>query len=406
MADRPLVEELRRAHPLLDPRGNQHHPELYRLFYRQYAAIEQSDEAYNDGLDRLFNPVGMDRSLDANRIEGAYYLNEASRYVEALLSLLPRRKATRLRPRPSVADCNDLRELMEMVFSTNDPRLTFEASRKLYLAKLFFDVAHTPSIQRGDIHREYFEKMLQRELFVHTVGERDADIAFNIAADGLRIEYNMGPPMSNQEAWRFRVRELNLLLDHRPVRIHVYFYSCRSKREVLPYHYGRGQQVYELRAVEKWKQLSMRRDASIVSKMLRKGVNHPGAIPDILGAMFIVENQLEVEHLKLAILDIVGGPLKIRNIVDTLSDPSDRSRLNRHSGAGYRVYKGEVDVLYRARGSEDPPYSFTVELQLYTLETYLRTIHEDHYASHQTLKRRQFLEALAPLLFPEEIYGT
>ena len=35
----------------------------------------------------------------------------------------------------------------------------------------------------------------------------------------------------------------------------------------------------------------------------------------------------------------------------------------------------------------------------------MRTVHNQHYASHQRLKLRQFLKGLLPYLFPEEIYG-
>jgi hypothetical protein len=134
-------------------------------------------------------------------------------------------------------------------------------------------------------------------------------------------------------------------------------------------------------------------------------VSDPGVFPDIVGAMFIVEDIGEVETLKQGIFDLVGGPMKIRNVTDTLTDEEDRALLNPQSGAGYKVYKGDLDVLYPDPEGNAPPYGFIVELQLYTLEGYLRTIHTRHYASHQRLKRRQFLEGLAPILFPEEIYG-
>jgi len=48
---------------------------------------------------------------------------------------------------------------------------------------------------------------------------------------------------------------------------------------------------------------------------------------------------------------------------------------------------------------------FSVEVQIYTVEGFLRTVHSRHYASHQRLKLRQFLIALLPSLFPREIYG-
>jgi hypothetical protein len=122
--------------------------------------------------------------------------------------------------------------------------------------------------------------------------------------------------------------------------------------------------------------------------------------------MFIVQNLMEVEHLKEVLVDIFGGPFRVKNVVDTLAGDSPRGRLNPYSGSGYRVFKCEIDVLYRPADDPDAePYFFPVELQIYTLETYLRTIHAEHYASHQALKKRQFLLGLVPYLFPVSIYG-
>lgn len=399
-------EDQRRAHPYLDPSLAEKFPEVYRSFYRFYLSIRENNGSYEAHLNRMINPPNMARKLESNRISVAYYLNEASRYIDALLGLLPRRQRSSLRPGQTVTDSHDLRELLGIVFDCGDRRSAFEAQRKIYLARLFFDVAHTWQVQQGEVHRAFFADLIEREIYRYTVDQHEVDIAFNIASDGLEIDYHIGTALPNQEVWRFRRKELNFMQDGRPVRVRVYFYSCRSKREVLPYRYIHGQRIYRLQTREKWSDLSMRRDAAIISKMLRKGINSPREIPDIVGAMFIVGDMLEVEVLKETLFDIIGGPMKIRNVVDTLTRSDDSNYLNRYSGAGYKVYKGELDMLYRPPGGDVPPYNFVVELQLYTLEGYLRTIHTHHYANHQNLKRRQFLEGLAPLLFPEEIYGA
>lgn len=395
----------RRAHPYLDPLLSENRPEIFRSFYRLYLSIRGDDHAYEVYLNRLLNPPGVRKDFSANLLTAAYYLNEAARYVDALHALFPRRRRAWLKPIREVVETQDMRALLAIVFGGSNPRRAFEAQRKLYLAKLFFDVEHTWEVQRGELHRRFFERLLEKQLHKYTVAQEDIDVAFNISANGVEIDYRIGSPLPNQEVWRFHTHELNFLQDGRPVRIHVHFYSCRSKREVLPYRYVRGQRVYRLETREKWTELSLRRDASIVSKMLRTGTSDPGQFPDIVGAMFIVEDILEVEILKQAIFDLVGGPMKIRNVVDTLTRSTDQEFLNPQSDAGYSVYKGDLDVLYWEEGSDAPPYGFVVELQLYTLEGYLRTIHTRHYASHHRLKRRQFLEGLAPLLFPDEIYG-
>jgi hypothetical protein len=401
----PAAVDRRAAHPYLDPALPQTHPEVSRALERLYARIRDDDRAYEHYLDRMLNPPGQARGFEANRLTAAYYLHEAARYLDALRALFPRRRRAWRRPDPRVQEINDVRALLRMAVADEDELLAFEARRKLYVANLFFDVEHCWEVQRGDRHREFFAELIDHELHRHTTAHDEIDIAFNIAADGIGIDYRVGTARPNEENWRFHRRTLSLPRDGERIPVRVYFYSCRSKREVLPYHYVSGRQVYTIEAREKWTELSLRRDASIVSKLLRRGVNEPGAFPDIVGAMFIVEGIDEVEVLRDAIFDIVGGPMKIRNVVDTLTREGDRTLLNPQSGAGYKVYKGDLDVLYADPDSSDEPYGFVVELQLYTLESYLRTIHTRHYASHQRLKRRQFVEGLAPILFPDALYG-
>jgi len=65
-----------------------------------------------------------------------------------------------------------------------------------------------------------------------------------------------------------------------------------------------------------------------------------------------------------------------------------------------------VDVLYSPGGEGTAPYRFPVEIQIFTLEGYLRTVCSTHEASHRALKLRQFLFGLVPRIFPRGVYGS
>ncbi len=394
------------GHPFLDPDLVNNDPGAYRHLYKWYMQIRESPEQYNDFLNKIFHPIGERRPLQANLTTAAYYLNEAVSYLSELLLMISPEARGLVTPRPEVVGCPDLLELLTMIFCGDDRRLSFEAQRKLYLTKLFFDVDHCWEVQRGGEHKEYFESILERELFTRTVTRAPVDICYGIGSDGESIEYTFGRNGKEQECWSFDLREVEVLRENRPMRFHVYYYSCRFKREVIPFQYARGADHYQLAPADAWPGLTKRRSASIVSKMIRKGENDPRWIQDLIGAMFIVENLYEIENLKEWLFSLFGGVFRIRNAVDTLTRPADRSLLNPWSGQGYEVYKSEVDLLYNPRKQRLPmPYFFTVELQMYTLESYLRTIHSSHYANHQVLKRRQFLEGLVPYLFPDQVYG-
>ena len=394
------------AHPFLDPKLSASQPSVLRHLYKRYLEMREHTEIYNDFLNRILRPVGEHRPLQSNLVTAGYYMNEAVHYVNELLSMVPPSARGDLTPRPEVVRSGDVLELLSMIFGSDDARLSFEAQRKLYLTKLFYDVDHCLDVQRGNEHREHFERMIRSSVFSKVTETRRVEVCFAIRPDGQSMEYSLGRTRPGQECWSFDLQQIELDRDQRPTQLHVYYYACRFKREVIPFQYERGAEHYELAPTELWPGLTKRRSASIVSKMIRKGEGDPKSIKDLIGAMFIVENPVELETLRETIYDLLGGIFRVKNVVDTTMRGEDRSLLNPYSGVGYKVYKCEIDILYNSERNPQPlPYFYTVELQLYTLENYLRTIHSHHYANHQALKRRQFLQGLLPVLFPEEIYG-
>ncbi|MFB3907288.1 MAG: hypothetical protein ACE15D_02695 [Candidatus Eisenbacteria bacterium] len=398
-----------RAHPLLDPALSESDPTAFRMLYKDYLGILQGSERYNDLLNKMLHPPGEEHRLESNLETGRYYLTEAMQYIKDLLGLLPEEARQLVEPVPEVWNCTDVLELLSMIFANTDRRTRFEAQRKLYLTKLFFDVDHCREVQNGVAHKRFFESLLERHLFNGVVHQRKLEVCFGIGQDGVSIDYWIGKGGGagpGEECWTFDLQEIQMLHQGWPIRLHVYFYSCRFKKEIIPFQYQRGGTHYSILPTEIWSGLSHRRNGSIVSKMIRKGVNDPRQIQDLIGAMFIVQNLVEVEHLKEILVNLFGGPFRMKNIVDTLSDKGQKVLLNPYAGFGYEVFKCELDVLYRPPHAPDSlPYFFPVELQIYTLETYLRTIHTEHYASHQALKKRQFLIGLVPYLFPVSVYG-
>jgi hypothetical protein len=398
------------AHPLLHPAVSEVDPSVFRMLYKQYLEIIEGEEgAYNDFLNRLLRPSGEQQPLESNLETVRYYLNETMQYTKGVAELMPAEVRESIATIPEVRDSSDLLELLTMIFASSDRRLRFEAQRKLYLSKLLFDVDHCREVLDGTSHKTYFESLIARRILSNVTKEERIEVSFSLAPDRVHVRYRIGEgsePGDGSERWSLDLREVQLLHQGWPIRLHVYFYSCRFKKEVIGYQYQRGEARYALEPTEIWGNLSRRKNGSIISKMIRKGENDPRLIKDLIGAMFIVKNLMEVEHLKEVLVDIFGGPFRVKNIVDTLTGDGQQGRLNRYSGSGYKVFKCEIDVLYRPPGDPDAEaYFFPVEVQIYTLETYLRTIHADHYASHQALKKRQFLLGLVPYLFPASIYG-
>lgn len=392
------------AHPILDPDYLQKEEQGARALYKTFFEIKRSPEAYNAHLNRLLRPWNEPRPLSENQALVHSYLREVDLYLRELMRLIPAGPAGALMPLPAITNTNDFMGLMQMAFLGSERRERFEAQRKLYLAKLFFDVDHSIDVQTGPEHVRMLEECLERELWRHAGRAREITVSFEPAPDGLRMHYAIGAPAPGQESWQARLRRVKRPVGGRDSIVHVFYYACRFKRQ---YRLRVAGESNDSSAVEEmiWAELQRGRSGSIVSKMIRKGEADPQKIGDLIGAMFIVKDASEVSRLMGMLYDIFGGPLRWREDVDTIASADQRSRLNEYSGLGFQVKKSVVGVLYQPPASDQPPYLFNVEFQIYTLEGFLRTVHSAHFANHQMLKQRQFLEGLLPFLFPMTVYG-
>ncbi len=389
------------AHPLLDPLLAERPSRQRRFFRLFYERIRQDDDAYRQALASLLHPAGTPPAGARDAARMAEYLRETDTYLRELVNLLPAHAAHAVQPLPGVTACEDLRALLDVVFGATDRRERYEAQRKLYLASLFLEIDQSRHIQDGPRHKAYFEERLQKGLWRHARQVHEVEIGYSIDADGDTINYSLRPT-EGQQRWTFR----SIFLERGKIALDILYYNCRFKRTVDAVSYEIVEGRHRVLERKRWGDMRRQSSGSIVSKMIRKGINNPSEITDVIGAMFIVHDDDALDDLLRLLDEIVGRPVGWRNVVDTIADPRDRAQLNVHSGRGYRVFKGDVSILYPNTAAGRPPYRFPVEVQIYTLEGYLRTVCGAHAANHLALKLRQFLYGLAPKIFPREIYGT
>lgn len=391
-----------RHHPLLDPRLPSRHPSTARLWLDTWRRVRDDAEAYRS-LVRAYARTAGGAPLPEAVFE--QYFHDADAYLNDLLRLVPVHSAKFLAPLPETRGLSSLRDLLAVTFAGPDARVRYEAQRKLYLAKLLFDVDHTRSIRDGPRHRATFERLIDQALWERSQ-EGDTVEVCGILREGengaQHLEVGVAPTPAAQ-CWKFRVRRLPAT--GRDPAIEVYHYRSRYKREADPLTGSRSDDgLLRIAETPRWPELG-RRSGSILSKMIRRGIDDPRRVQDVLGAMFIVGNRRQAYALERRLVHALGGPLRWRDRVDTLASVRDRERLDPQSSSGFRVLKGIAEVLMDDPSSESP-YLFSVEIQIYPLEAYLRTLYDEHFASHTAYKRRQFLNDLLPILFPEEIFGS
>jgi hypothetical protein len=396
------------AHPLLDPEFMQRPSRTRRFVQLTHERILGDEAAYQREAARLVRPLRdtsdtLPPCADDVQIVSEF-LNEADVYLQSAIGLLPDAARPAVTPREQVTATSDLRDLLTLAVTSEDPRTSYEALRKIHLANLLLDIDHSRHIQDGPLHLAYFEELLEREIWRYKTQSYPLNIGFRIDDDGETIRYTNRPQPGDQ-IWHFSSDFLEASLGSRTIALDVLYRNCRFKRSLdrISFEVVDGQH----RVLEKvrWQEMKQHRSGSILSKMLRKNLNNPDEISDILGAMFIVPDEDALDEL-IGLLDHgFGNPFGWRNVTDTLGTSPSGSALNPHSGRGFRVFKGDMDVLFPGRFPGQAPYRFAVEVQIHTLESFLRTVCGSHHANHLALKLRQFLLGLVPVLFPARIYG-
>ena len=394
------------AHPLLDPAFTHHPSRLQTLTRLAYRRVLKDDEIYRRELARLFYPLGSALaegiSIRELQAKAAEYLVEGDIYLASTIELLPQDCRDAVLPLPVVTACKDVRDLMGLSFYGESERLRYEARRKLCLAQMLLQIDHTRLVQEWPNHKANFENLLNEGLWKYTKQIHDITIGFQLDPDGDRIHYSTRPGPGDQR-WDFRSTFIEKPVGGRSIALDVLYYNCRFKRAVTPISFEVVDGARRVVESVRWGDMRQETSGSILSKMIRKGINNPDEIGDIIGAMFIVNDNEGLNDL-LGLLDsCIGTPLSWRNVTDTLNEAPGGAELNTFSSKSFKVFKGDVDILCEDGGR---PYRFPVEIQIFTLESYLRTVCGAHDASHLALKLRQFLYGLVPKIFPREIYGA
>ena len=385
------------VHPLLDPLLPSRHPSVARRWLAAYHSIASDRGAARD-LERSFvSPVVGGEQAPHQSIEA--YFQDADEYVDDLLCHTSPAERQRLRPLPETRCLNGFSTLLATVFEAANPRVRYEAQRKLCLIKLLFDVDHCRSVRDGARHGGMLEELLRRSLWSF---ERDMyDLDCRIDGGGCVARSDSASVESEVGSRRFHVRRLAFLDGD----VEVFHQRIRLKREPLAVsEEHNGEPPGERGSGSCWP-VSRGRSGSILSKMIRKAIGDPRLIPDILGATFVVGDRRQAYVLERKLVQALGGPFRWRNRVDTLSGERERSQLDRSSAPGFRVLKQIADILVEDPGA-GVSYFFPVEVQILPLEAYLLTLNDEDVASHAAYKRRQFAGGLFPILFPPEVFGA
>ncbi|MBU8870000.1 MAG: hypothetical protein KOO60_03885 [Gemmatimonadales bacterium] len=396
------------AHPLLDPDFPRKPSRLLQLSRLNFRRMIKDDKSYRFELARIFHPVGSPRgdraSLKELRHSAAECLREADVYLSSTIDLLPPASRSVVLPQAEITDCCDVRELMVLSFRGASELIRYEARRKLFLAQTLLHIDQSRLIQDGPRHKTLFEDLLNEGLWRNTKQIHDLSVGYHISPNKRDISYTSRPEETDTHL-DFRSTFLEVDYHGRTIGLDILYYNCRFKRAVTLITNETVDGIQRVTEKARWEDMRAESSGSILSKMIRKGITNPDEIGDLIGAMFIVHDNDALNDLLILLDSCLGAPFRWRNVTDTLTTgKASGSALNHFSSKEFKVLKGDVDILVEEHGG-GRPYLFPVEVQIFTLEGYLRTVCVAHEASHLALKLRQFLFGLVPRIFPRGIYG-
>jgi len=370
---------------MLDPGLRRRQRSVLRFWLPVYRALKAS--ARDNGMSLASFATTPTDQGDLAPQPVATYFDDADRYLDEIVAHAQGDAATRLRPGPATRRLRDPATALIQVFEGTTARTRYEAQRKLYLAKLMFDIDHTRAVRDAGRHRAVLEDLIGRHVWVNLESDEERDLCFVRA--------------SVTQRWCFRVRRIKGSDCEPP--IDVYEYHTRLKRESTVSTWTSESGPLRVAEQPHWPTMG-RRTGSILSKMIRRGIGDAHKIPDLLGALFIVGGRKQAYALERLLVAALGGPFRWRDRTDTMTFSEDHARLTSASSSSFRALKAIVDIpIHDPEGGM--MYQCPVEIQILPLPSYLETLSDGHQANHARYKQRQVTQELLPILFPEEIFG-
>lgn len=386
---------------------------------RQNSTEDKLKNELNRYINIKFNDIENLKSYQDNMVFFKKYSIHASNTLEEILrnALLPTEIVNILSEKKEVRECYDLYQMLEMYKNTTSDRTKFELLRKIGLIVLIARINRS-------IHVDYLDYEMKKVINAFSKG-----LGFNNAKNGLCYlwvdhQNNAQYTKDKEKAEHFynnacKARR-NLALEVYPLqKLNYYSFETHSGNKILNFEcrnkFKKGNKIYY---------------ASFIEKMIRKNLEFPDQIHDIIGIKIIVRHENDIKNIIFDLENFLGGSSTRKREKNTYHMFNKRV-LNKHSSEDYYVWKAIYDItlshpsieqvkklidlsngnniiqdeLYRRlQYFLNNPQDFVIEVQLQDLESYLQSITRGSLTDHKLLKMSQIRNDSFYKLFPQEIY--
>jgi hypothetical protein len=380
---------------------------------------EKLKSALNKYLNIKFNDIENTRSYESNMIFFKNYSVHASRALEEILksSMFPDEIINILTESNEVKNCYDIYQMLQLYRNTLSDRIKYELLRKLGLITLIARI-------NKSINIKYLDDEMKNVINAFNKG-----LGFNNAKKGacylwLDHQNNVKYSKEKDRAAYFHNKDAelrkNLALEIYPIQeLNYYTFETHSKNKIIN---------FECR--NKFKKDGQIYYASFIEKMIRKNLEFPDQIHDIMGIKIVVKNEDNIKNIIYDLENFLGGSSTRKREKNTYHRFNKRT-LNKYSSENYYVWKAIYDITLSHPLAEqiknilnitkdnnqirsylnkkleyllNNPRDFIIEVQLQDLETYFRSITCGSPTDHRLLKMSQIRNNSFYKLFPKEIY--
>ncbi len=407
------INMFRRMYAHFDPDmiQNPNHGVTFLEIARKKESVRQAKERLNAYIDAKYNYLGKSKTYEQNMERFCLHCRTATSVLDEILAIsdLPREILEVLRESDEVRRCRDFYELLRLYRSARGERLRYEILRKIGIIVMLSRIENSYNILEMDYAIEKIARVFHKGLGL-TEGKRE-----------------------NIYLWVDENEDIQYSEDRRRAAI-LYQESVRRRNSAaLPKHSMQvfehrnhttkfGREILHAEFRSKLRSKGIVSYTSFVEKIIRKNLEFPNQVHDVLGARLVVRTEDEITPLIRNLQTFLGGSSTRKKEKNTLHKFGKRT-LSKYSGSDYFVWKAVYDItlphpaLARLaavfRRAEDVKHiesvtnSFldvVVEVQIQELKSYLLSIAKGSPTDHSLLKTTQVRKNSFYKLFPREIY--
>ena len=376
-------------------------------------------EQLNSYINIKFNDISHPKTYAENMILFQEYSSHASAIISDILNIagFAQPILAVLSELKVAGDCHDFYEMLALYKQRNDRRVRFELHRKLGLIVLMARIRRSMLVDESDARMAQVWKALRKRL-VHV---EDNNLMYYFWLNNeKKVRFYKDAKIAQKCCYADMEERSCLALGT---------YGMQTF-ECCPFLTFNGNRVLHMEIRNKFKVNDQTSYTSFIEKMLRKNLEFPNQVHDVIAVKLIVESEREIAHIIHDLESFLGGTSTRKQEKDTYHK-FGRKLLTKYSSKDYFVWKAIYDItlphpsleaterlLHITKGNEvaqkelrlrlqyliNNPRDFAIEVQLQDIESHLQSISRGSPTEHALLKKNQIRSNSFFKLFPEEIY--